>query len=50
MATSNPKSQPTPPLPPPKVPAPGTAPKLPQTIFNLEKRGDTGSSGGRPQK
>ena len=49
MATSNPKSQPTPP-PPPKVPAPGTVPKLPQTIFNLEKRGGTGGSDGRPRR
>jgi hypothetical protein len=46
MATQNPKNQPTPPQPP-KVPAPGTVPKLPQTIFNLEKRGGTGSSGPR---
>jgi hypothetical protein len=49
MATPNPKSQPTP-TQPPKVPAPGTVPKLPQTIFNLENRGGTGSTGGRPQR
>jgi hypothetical protein len=45
MATPNPKNQPTP--QPPKVPAPGSVPKLPQTIFNMEKRGGTGNSGRR---
>ncbi|MGH2870525.1 MAG: hypothetical protein ACRDNK_23515 [Solirubrobacteraceae bacterium] len=39
MATPDPKSQPAP-QPKPKIPAPGTLPKLPQTIFNMEKRGD----------
>lgn len=32
------------PQPRPKIPAPGTLPKLPQTIFNMEKRGDNGGS------
>ena len=38
----------SPPKTPPKpvnVPAPGSVPKLPQTIFNLEKRGGTGNAG-----
>jgi hypothetical protein len=28
-----------------KVPTPGTVPKLPQTIFNLEKKAGSGNSG-----
>lgn len=32
------------PQPRPKIPAPGTLPKLPQTIFIMEKRGDDGGS------
>ena len=36
MASSDAESQPTP--PPPRVPAPETVPKLPQSIFSLEKR------------
>jgi len=39
MATHDPKSQPAP-QPKSKIPAPGTLPKLPQTIFNMEKRSD----------
>ena len=32
------------PQPRPKIPAPGTLPKLPQTIFNMEKRGGNGGA------
>ena len=39
MASSDAQSQPTP--PPPGVPAPETVPKLPQSIFNLEKQDST---------
>jgi hypothetical protein len=39
MADRSPKEQPAPAQPKPNVPKPGTLPKLPQTIFNLEKRG-----------
>ena len=42
------------PAKPANVPVPNSVPKLPQTIFNLEKRGGSGSSGirraaGRPR-
>ncbi len=30
----------------PKPPKPGSVPKLPQTIFNLEKRGGSGNRSG----
>jgi hypothetical protein len=40
MATPDPKSNPAP-QPRPKIPAPGTLPKLPQTFFNMEKRADS---------
>jgi hypothetical protein len=46
MADKAQQSQPTPPKPAP--PKPGSVPKLPQTIFNLEKRGGpTGAPGQR---
>jgi hypothetical protein len=45
VATTNPQSQPNPPKPS-NVPEPGSLPKLPQTIFNLEKKGDPGPRGG----
>jgi hypothetical protein len=38
MADQSRKDAPTP-AKPARVPAPGSVPKLPQTIFNLEKRG-----------
>lgn len=38
---ADPEQDPTP-KPDPKIPAPGTLPKLPQTIFHLEKREDNG--------
>ena len=47
MATSDSKSQ-SAPQPKPKIPAPGTLPKLPQTIFNMEKRG--GNEGGATKR
>jgi hypothetical protein len=31
----------------PAIPKPGSLPKLPQTIFNIEKRGGSGSGGAR---
>jgi hypothetical protein len=44
MADQPRKDAPTP-AKPTNIPKPGTVPKLPQTIFNLEKRG--GNSGAR---
>jgi len=35
---------------PGNVPAPGSVPKLPQTIFNLEKKGGSGQGGTRRSK
>jgi hypothetical protein len=35
--SDQPKQQPSP--PPPKVPPPESVPKLPETIWNLEKKG-----------
>jgi hypothetical protein len=40
------KDHPTP-AKPVKIPKPGSVPKLPQTIFNLEKRGGSGKPGAR---
>jgi hypothetical protein len=42
------KEQPAPAQPKPNVPKPGTVPKLPQTIFNLEKRGADFGTRSRP--
>jgi hypothetical protein len=40
LEMSEPRPQsPPPPAKPTNVPPPGSVPKLPQTIFNLEKRG-----------
>jgi hypothetical protein len=44
MAEPSPKS-PSTPAKPTNLPRPGTVPKLPQTIFNLEKRGSAGNVG-----
>jgi len=38
-----------PPAKPGSVPAPGSVPKLPQTIFNLEKKGGSGNPA-RPRR
>ena len=46
MADQARKDHPTPGKPA-GVPKPGSLPKLPQTIFNLEKRGGSGNSGRR---
>jgi hypothetical protein len=45
MAATNPEGQ-LPPPNPPNVPAPGSLPKLPQSIFYLETDGDATSDGG----
>jgi hypothetical protein len=46
MAT--PPKETTPPAgKPDSAPAPGSVPKLPQTIFNLEKKGGSGQGGSR---
>jgi hypothetical protein len=47
MSVGDHHSKDTPPSPKPgNVPPPGSVPKLPQTIFNLEKKGESGSIGG----
>jgi hypothetical protein len=46
MASPRRDDPPTPPKPS-NVPAPGSVPKLPQTIFNLEKRDGSANSGRR---
>jgi hypothetical protein len=46
MADQSRKDHPTP-AKPTNIPKPGSVPKLPQTIFNLEKRGGSGNSGSR---
>jgi hypothetical protein len=53
MADQPPKDQPPTPAKPTNIPKPGTVPKLPQTIFNMEKPGgavrrDSGVSRPRP--
>jgi hypothetical protein len=40
-----PINTPSPPSNPANAPAPGSIPKLPKTIFNLEKKGGSGRSG-----
>jgi hypothetical protein len=46
MASPPDRKNPPPPSRPGNVPPPGSLPKLPQTIFNLEKKGGSGISGG----